>query len=382
MYDELLDLIEATQGDKLPWFLGCEYGCKICKDGFIFRSPESLKNHADSNHGSFWSYILETGLLETKTIYHECQLCDDKNVKKSYSGIKHHLAKNHPKVSFLKYSKLIEFDSEEINEERTKLPESFDNKNLEIDITFNELTDIQESIRSDENISKEEDYILDSNETKEYILEPKIEPKNEQDPFKDNNNNEEVEFTECKRKPDLNSEESKKELIQKFTCQNCGAVFRDNYHLGRHLNNFDDLECQKGVCPQSDLVKANELKMLLEKSTCKQCGKVFLNSKQQKRHFMNEKNEKLKCEKCGRMYSTKRSLKYHYLVHTDERPHVCDICGKAFRTTMAVSCHKETHNPQPRECQICKKMVKSSAMNQHMYFHKKKRRTKSKSLAA
>lgn len=37
------------------------------------------------------------------------------------------------------------------------------------------------------------------------------------------------------------------------------------------------------------------------------------------------------CKGCGRYFSSMKGLQQHVVIHTNEKPFVCDICDKAFR---------------------------------------------------
>ncbi len=72
-----------------------------------------------------------------------------------------------------------------------------------------------------------------------------------------------------------------------------------------------------------------------------------------------------KCIHC----SYKTSKKEHYArhisnVHTDRRPFLCDLCGKAFKRTDTLRQHKivhqdKTHRTYPYHCHFCSKQFRS-----------------------
>ena len=50
-----------------------------------------------------------------------------------------------------------------------------------------------------------------------------------------------------------------------------------------------------------------------------------------KRQHASPQNPLLDCSLCGKVFSSASSLSKHYLTHSQERKHVCKICGKAFK---------------------------------------------------
>ena len=58
---------------------------------------------------------------------------------------------------------------------------------------------------------------------------------------------------------------------------------------------------------------------------------------------------------------------------SEERPHACDICGKAFKFRSKLSRHRKMHlgeKPEPVECKTCgKQLYDNNALGRHMMLH-------------
>ncbi len=50
------------------------------------------------------------------------------------------------------------------------------------------------------------------------------------------------------------------------------------------------------------------------------------------------------CDICGKAFSFKGGLRSHHRVHTGEKPFVCDICGRAFCQNGSLLYHQLVHN--------------------------------------
>ena len=53
---------------------------------------------------------------------------------------------------------------------------------------------------------------------------------------------------------------------------------------------------------------------------------------------------------------------------TGEKPHACDVCGKAFSTSSSLNTHRRIHSGEkPHQCQICGKRFTASS---NLYYHR------------
>lgn len=108
-----------------------------------------------------------------------------------------------------------------------------------------------------------------------------------------------------------------------FRCKPCNLVFIDKRRLKDHRKSFH---------PQKTY-------------QCSFCG-IFVGIKCLREHEATQHagdNLPLECNRCPKRFAHKTSLKRHLLSHADIKPHVCQICGKAFIVKYKLIAHNNTH---------------------------------------
>ncbi len=69
-------------------------------------------------------------------------------------------------------------------------------------------------------------------------------------------------------------------------------------------------------------------------------------------------------------FKEKQKLRRHMLVHTGEKSHSCDLCGRAFALKHNLTSHMRIHNGKGRFCRYCGKMfTQGKNMREHESDH-------------
>ncbi|KPJ17060.1 Zinc finger protein 33A [Papilio machaon] len=117
------------------------------------------------------------------------------------------------------------------------------------------------------------------------------------------------------------------------------------------INNFDDLtewNMRKGKMDEETRLELNEVQRKID-------GKIFF-----------------ACKICDKNLSTAHTYIFHKRIHTGERPCVCHVCGKQFRTPNGLQRHlTETHQRLRRHsCSFCpKNFANTQNLKQHLRIH-------------
>ena len=152
-----------------------------------------------------------------------------------------------------------------------------------------------------------------------------------------------------------------------FKCTKCRYVTNSNKLLMKHIKLKHGLKktssrpvMKMNQCPRCDY-KTTRLQYFLRHIRCH----TDLTSDTKEADNIEKMLTSFKCDQCT--YKTQR--KEHYLrhmnnVHSDHRPYLCDLCGKAFKRPDALRQHKVTHMDKtsreyPFQCNLCNKGFRS-----------------------
>ncbi|KAM3959282.1 uncharacterized protein ACR2FA_006585 [Aphomia sociella] len=89
---------------------------------------------------------------------------------------------------------------------------------------------------------------------------------------------------------------------------------------------------------------------------CHVCGKQFRTPNGLQRHLVetHERVRRHPCRYCPKNFANSQNLKQHMRIHTGERPYVCPQCGKRFTQSGSLHAHLKTHSALfPHECAEC-----------------------------
>jgi len=144
--------------------------------------------------------------------------------------------------------------------------------------------------------------------------------------------------------------------VKSHTCSECGKSFRLHGLLRQHMRKHTDASKLRHECPVCGrrfwvrtLLKDHLLLHTGERPfQCATCGRKFrLRSDLLKHERFHSDEVAMRCDVCGLEVA---NLKRHKLVHTGDRPHSCQQCGKAFRRKdhLIAHCSRVHHVELPR----------------------------------
>lgn len=86
-------------------------------------------------------------------------------------------------------------------------------------------------------------------------------------------------------------------------------------------------------------------------------------------NILGVNHNRFACDICHKRSKCISSLKRHMLTHADDKPNLCNVCGKTFCRGYRIEDHLHTHSPEKAfECGVCDK---SFAKSYNLKLHEK-----------
>lgn len=160
-------------------------------------------------------------------------------------------------------------------------------------------------------------------------------------------------------------------------CQKCCRAFKRTYNLLRHNRlchgkdgyRFTCSICGKKLSRISHLLEHERTHTNEKPFQCDFCDMRFGKKTAMLGHVARvhpqaaepNTDKLLKCPVCDKIFQQRTYFNNHKRIHTGERPYLCELCGKTFRSNKAIKTHMiNMHDKGIKEhkCSMCVKVFK------------------------
>jgi len=143
-------------------------------------------------------------------------------------------------------------------------------------------------------------------------------------------------------------------------CRYCSKSFKNTSSRRRHeLTHLPQRQCLPK--PRSHI--------------CSQCGHGFTTKKNLNSHMLTHSGERpFPCREpgCSKRFAQTSTRAFHERTHSEDKPHICSVCGRRFKHTITLRLHMRVHGATTKlfKCQTCDKVFnRSCGLQSHIRIH-------------
>ena len=134
-----------------------------------------------------------------------------------------------------------------------------------------------------------------------------------------------------------------------FNCKHCDKKFGNEDAWRRHEVRHEDGRhpcdlCEEAFSSPAELLTHTKEHVNAKQFQCQYCEKTFALENNLTDHMRYHSGLTYNCAYCGRKFGSKSTWRRHEARHKGVQQHLCDVCGKGFRSREGLAYHVVEHN--------------------------------------
>ena len=134
-----------------------------------------------------------------------------------------------------------------------------------------------------------------------------------------------------------------------FNCKHCDKKFGNEDSWRRHEVRHEDGRhpcdlCEEAFSSPAELLTHTKEHANAKQFQCQYCDKTFALENNLTDHMRYHSGLTYNCAYCGRKFGSKSTWRQHEARHKGVQQHLCDVCGKGFRSRKGLAYHVVDHN--------------------------------------